>query len=62
MKRPQRFVRVDIGHGLMENWYTCKVVRSEQVGELFGEGTHERVLVEMPGGTREWADYFEEVK
>ena len=60
-KNKHRYVMIDQGYWLAENWYKVKVIRSEQVSELFSGETKERLLVELPGGERVWADYWREI-
>jgi len=61
MKAPVRNVSVDLGYGPGGDWTTVKVVRSQIVDKLFGEGQAERLLVEIPGGERIWVSHWREV-
>ena len=65
LKRPKasdRYVRIDQGYGPASHWVTGRVIESRMYSALFEHHEDsESVLVELPGGERVWADFFEEI-
>lgn len=61
MRRAKRYVSVDMGYGLQENWYHVRVIGSRTVDTLFS-GPQEELLVELPGGERKWVSYWTEIQ
>ena len=59
--KPKRYVRIDSGYGRHENYQTVKVISSQTVNNLFGNGTSEMLLVELNDGSREWVSSWEEI-
>jgi len=58
----KRSVLVDLGHGLAQLWTSAKVIMSQKCKNLFDEGNHEMLLVEVPGGERIWVSHWREVE
>ena len=59
-KKPIRFVEVDLGYMTNECWYRARVICSQRVKDLFGDGDNENLLVELPGGERKWVAFWRE--
>lgn len=61
-RKKQRYVMIDTGYDLHENWIHAKVISSQMVGRLFDDGQDESLLVEIPGGERIWVDFWQEIQ
>lgn len=61
MKFKPRSVKVDIGHGLQEDWCKAKVIKSRMVRRVLDKVMEQRLLVELPDGTRIWVSYWAEI-
>jgi hypothetical protein len=61
MKRTVRYVFVDEGYGPAEHWVKAKVIESRMCKDLFDGPDKEQLLVELPGGERFWAAFWEEL-
>jgi len=59
-KKPIRYVMVDQGYDLAENWVRARVRDSRRVSMLFSKEDSEELLVELPGGERTWVAYWKE--
>lgn len=61
-RKPARFVMINNGYDMHDNWMRAKVISSRMVGRLFDDGQDENLLVEIPGGERMWVAFWEEIK
>jgi hypothetical protein len=61
MKKPIRWVMVDQGYDLAENWVQARVRDSREVAQLFCDVPIEELLVELPGGERTWVSSWREI-
>jgi len=53
---------IDQGYGPSEHWVRAKVVGSLMCRDLFDANKqNEQLLVEIPGGERVWAAFWEEL-
>lgn len=59
MKTKNRYVKVDLGYALAENWVIAKVIEERLCQNLFSEGTEKDLFVEIPGGERLWVRFWE---
>jgi len=53
-------VMVDRGYGPAESWVKARVCDQREVDSLF-EGKKIDLLVEFPGGERDWISFWEEI-
>lgn len=53
-------VMVDRGYGPAESWVKARVCDQREVDSLF-EGKKINLLVEFPGGERDWISFWEEI-
>lgn len=60
-KPPVRQVRVDEGYGPAEHWVTVKAIDERRYMSVFSEPRTE-LLVEYPGGRRDWVAFWEEIE
>lgn len=61
MKFKPRCVKVDIGHGLQEDWCKAKVIKARRVRSPHTGKMEQRLLVELPDGSRSWVAYWLEI-
>jgi hypothetical protein len=62
MKKPTRYVRVDMGYGPAEHWEQAKVCDERTVAHLFDDGTSQELLVQLNSQERIWVSSWEEIQ
>lgn len=55
-----RYVIIDQGYGLAENWVKVKVIKSVLYDDLFTGGEQEALLVELPSKERIFVHFWKD--